>query len=151
MFDIVSKLFDRLVKTEQGCLEFTGALDTSGYGIVWYEGRNKGAHIITYEYYKGPINGLRVLHHCDNPCCCNIDHLFLGTAVDNYNDMLAKGREIILKGEEIGNSKLNEDNVREIRRLVEEGHTHRYLGELFGVSHKQIGSVARRESWKHVE
>jgi hypothetical protein len=34
-----------------------------------------------------------VLHRCDNPPCVAIDHLFLGTQVDNRLDCCAKGRQ----------------------------------------------------------
>lgn len=35
---------------------------------------------------------MQVLHSCDNPACCNIEHLFIGTSKDNSLDMLSKGR-----------------------------------------------------------
>ena len=31
-------------------------------------------------------------HHCDNPPCINISHLFVGTAFDNMHDRDLKGR-----------------------------------------------------------
>ena len=37
-------------------------------------------------------NKLFVLHHCDNPPCINPEHLFLGTAYDNTQDRIKKGR-----------------------------------------------------------
>jgi hypothetical protein len=36
--------------------------------------------------------GKYVLHRCDNPPCCNPDHLFLGSKYDNIEDMNKKGR-----------------------------------------------------------
>ena len=35
---------------------------------------------------------LQVLHKCDEPRCCNPDHLFLGTASENKADTRRKGR-----------------------------------------------------------
>jgi hypothetical protein len=34
-----------------------------------------------------------VLHKCDNQCCINPDHLFVGTRQDNIDDMCKKGRQ----------------------------------------------------------
>jgi hypothetical protein len=38
------------------------------------------------------------LHHCDNPPCVRPDHLYAGTAKNNYNDMVARGRRNVLRG-----------------------------------------------------
>ena len=76
-----------------GCVEWTGHVDRKGYGRVSIEGRQVFAHRVAWELAHGPIpDGLCVLHHCDNPPCCNPAHLFLGTIRDNNLDMSAKGR-----------------------------------------------------------
>src|SRR5882757_971624 len=49
---------------------------------------------VIYAAVNGPIpDGQWVLHTCDNGACIKPTHLFLGTAQDNTDDMIAKGRK----------------------------------------------------------
>jgi len=66
----------------------------AGYGHFSLAGGRKIlAHRFAWEQSKGAIpDGLKVLHRCDNPPCCNPNHLFLGTQADNVHDMMQKGR-----------------------------------------------------------
>ena len=49
---------------------------------------------VAWEYYYGQIkNNLHVCHHCDNPICFRKEHLFIGTAKENNQDMIRKGRD----------------------------------------------------------
>ena len=59
-----------------GCLEWTGAKQSGGYGHMRVDGRNLRAHRISYELNVGPIGpGLVVDHLCRNPACVRPDHL----------------------------------------------------------------------------
>jgi hypothetical protein len=50
-------------------------------------------HRLSYVIHYGKITkGLFICHKCDNPPCCNPDHLFMGTQRENYYDMIRKGR-----------------------------------------------------------
>ena len=67
----------------------------NGYGSIRMpnNGPLVGAHRVAYEVAHGAIpEGMCVLHTCDNPPCCNVEHLFLGTQKDNADDREAKGR-----------------------------------------------------------
>jgi hypothetical protein len=97
------RLADGLILQPNGCLEWTGLTNDFGYGLIGSGISGKGirTHRLAWTTVNGPIpDGLLVLHHCDNPPCCQMSptpgfpdgHLFLGTKLDNNRDMAAKGR-----------------------------------------------------------
>jgi hypothetical protein len=149
---ITNKLLRRLVTTETGCQEFVGARNNKGYGNIVIEGQYKKAHRLAYEYHKGPIpEGMHVLHKCDNPPCCNPEHLFLGSNLDNVIDSTNKNRRANQVGSNNGNRVLNEASVKEIRRLYELETKPVELSNLFNVSVSCIRFIVNRQTWKHVE
>ena len=76
-----------------GCRLWTGWKDRKGYGMIRANGRRVFTHRVVWELAHGPIpEGLCVLHRCDVPGCVAVDHLFLGTNLDNMKDKMAKGR-----------------------------------------------------------
>jgi len=97
-------LVAHLLEMPSGCLEWTGGTNLNGYGTIGRGGRAGGkasVHRVAWELANGPIpDGSHVLHHCDNPPCCQTEptegypegHLFLGTRSDNMADMISKGR-----------------------------------------------------------
>lgn len=82
------------VRKSEGCWEWMGTRDPSGYGLTYFGAALK-AYRVAWELTHGPIPaGLHVCHACDNPPCCRPDHLWLGTHRDNMDDMVAKGRSV---------------------------------------------------------
>lgn len=78
---------------DNACWPWQGSRNRQGYGTLNISGRNHMAHRLVYETLVGGIPlGEIVCHHCDNPCCCNPAHLFTGTHVDNFRDMVRKNR-----------------------------------------------------------
>jgi hypothetical protein len=78
----------------EDCWPWARGCDSRGYGTFWFQGKQHGAHRMAFAFTHGPIpRGIWVLHHCDNPPCCNPAHLFLGVAADNTADMWEKGRQ----------------------------------------------------------
>lgn len=138
------------------CWEWEGAKKTAGYGNVRINGKYLLAHRIAFELINGPIpKGLLVCHICDNPSCCNPNHLMLGTTKSNAADMLMKNRQkkafSAARGSKNGLSKLNEKSVQEIRKLYDSKVMNQYeLADKYGVSQVAIGCVVRRDTWRHV-
>lgn len=93
---IVTKqyILDRVkVNEETGCWEWQLYADKDGYGEGSMDGKSWRAHRLSYTTFKGEIpEGLCVCHTCDNPSCCNPEHLWLGTQADNNRDKMEKGR-----------------------------------------------------------
>ena len=88
--------------------------------------------------------GMFVCHRCDNPPCCNPDHLFLGAHRDNMRDMRAKGRGRGAQGSTNANSKLTAEQVAELRRRRLNGESCTALGREFGITPQYVGQLERR-------
>ncbi len=59
-----------------GCWEWTGAIQSSGYGSFGVNKSGRLAHRLSYESMRGPIpEGLQIDHLCKNKVCVNPWHL----------------------------------------------------------------------------
>lgn len=154
-----NRFWEKVDKTgSDDCWEWKGAKDTNGYGNFYLEeGCWTGAHrySLCLSENKQPMKEeLYVCHHCDNPSCVNPDHLFWGRQKDNIEDMYVKGRNNDKgpKGESNWHSKLSEEQVQEIKDLLDKGNlTQEEISELFSVDQTTISSIKREESWSHLE
>jgi len=110
------------------------------------------AHRIAYELSKGPVpKELIVRHTCDNPPCCNPNHLIPGTDADNAKDKSERGRCYDSKGEANGYARLTSNDVITIRnRYSTEQIKQKDLAIEYGVSRSTIGDIIRRKKWKHL-
>ena len=107
-------------KMKSPCWEWTRCRGSYGYGkmgsVALLRSSSPGdTHRIAWMLKNGPIpKGMCVLHHCDNPPCCNPDHLWAGTQKENLHDMAAKGRNNQPRGERHWKAKLSEEQALDI-------------------------------------
>lgn len=146
------------VEKKNGCWEWQGDLHPNGYAYTTYYETNRREHVhrVSYRIFKGDVpEGLYVCHHCDNRKCISPDHLFIGTAKENMQDALKKGRLEHIKllharGEKNGSSKLKEFEVKEIKKLILDKEKIAVIARKFKVSWSVIDSIKRNKTWRHV-
>lgn len=156
--------FESKIKIINECWEFNTAKDKDGYAKFWINELNRSipAHRASYILYKGEFDkNLIVCHTCDNPCCVNPNHLFLGTQKDNMTDKVFKNRqakgkthraylypEKIKKGEFNGNSKLSFTIANQIRLEYSIGNTScKKLSKKYGISSSGIHKIITNKSY----
>jgi hypothetical protein len=125
------------------CWEWSGSRLKSGYGEVTVKGKKYLAHRLAWFIFcKEDPKGLFVCHTCDNPSCCNPDHLFLGTAADNSADMVAKGRSprTSMPGEANPRAVISDQDVSLIRSS---DLATKELAVKFGVTEHHIRGIRR--------
>ncbi len=133
-----------------GCWNWIAQLDQDGYGAFWTGEKKVTAHRYSYEKVKGPVpEGLVLMHRCDNRRCINPDHLIPGTPEENALDMRLKGRNNI--GSSIGTSKLDEEEVLQIKEFLREGKTGVEIAKLYDVSVSLISSIKNGIVWSHLD
>jgi hypothetical protein len=111
--------------------------------------KHKNAAIGSYVIHKGPIpEGMVVMHTCNNPICTNPDHLEIGTQQQNIDYKVSLNRQN--RGEKVNTAKLTEEQVREIRKLMEDGVSVQTVAVMYGMSNTTVYDIKKRKIWKHL-
>lgn len=134
------------------CWEWRAFKDKDGYGQYssWKDGDEQRVHRIMWILKFGSIpKGALVCHKCDNPSCCNPNHLFLGTHRNNVEDKVSKNRQA--KGMSHGRSKLTEEDIVKIRsRYIGKWGQITKLAKEYKVGYATMYSIIHNETWKHI-
>lgn len=140
--NMTKRIMARVKVNEQtDCWEWQGYKCKKGYGrITISSGKYVLVHRYMYEHCVGKIpDGLFVCHSCDNPKCCNPEHLWVGTDSDNQQDSIEKGRKNAPCGEKHWKSKITNKE----RKLIVKEYTlgnvgTRALAKKLGISRGMV-------------
>lgn len=127
-----------------GCWIWLGSISAGGYARITVN-RSVNAHRISYAAYVDDIlSDLHVLHRCDNRCCVNPEHLFLGSNRDNIADKVAKGRQARNAGIKHPSVKLTEEQALAVyadQRPFSE------IARSFGLTRGTVVGIKSGKSW----
>jgi hypothetical protein len=138
-----------------GNREKISRIDRKGYVSVCLStnGKNKciRVHRLVAEAFISNPEGLKEVNHINGDKTDNrIENLEWSNRSRNithsYRVLESSNRD----GTNNGRHVVNEDDVREIRRLKSEGVSTRELSQRFGISNGQILRIFRRIAWSHV-
>jgi len=140
-----------------GCWPWKGYVNTYGYGAIKVQNPTTGefskqhaAHRLSFEINIGAIpKGMHVLHSCDNPLCVNPKHLRIGTAKDNSDDKIARGRQHSIYGVNNPGSRLNQWQVSTVRDNPDVPTVE--FADEFGVSLSCIVRARNRTTYKQLD
>jgi hypothetical protein len=143
------RFWDHIQKRKPNeCWPWRGRVSNSGYGAAYFNGRATSAARIALHLSGAFMPaGKFVLHSCDNKLCCNPAHLRWGTAQENADDREGRGRGRKPRGEQHGQAKLTEEDVRYIRRS---GRPPREMARELGVSDTVVYLARQGRTWRHV-
>lgn len=151
---------DKMIPTWTGTLRLhkgrmlTPSPDTAGYfrvGLVDANGDKKAVkvhRIVAKSFVKGEW---LTVNHVDGDKSNNAaSNLEWCSQRDNNIHGIRSGLIAPTPGESNGNSKLTEDAVRYIRRLVKAGMKLAHVGNVFGIHSSYVRSIVNRTAWRHI-
>jgi len=154
----VARFWAKIRKEEGGCWAWMAAKGNKGYGAFGIGGSTFKAHRIAFILSGGVIpSGRCLLHSCDNPPCCNPDHLTVGTKADNNADMIRKGRKRsgatktpvkecrYERGANHHAAKMTPELVRALRSDRAAGMSTSRLGRKYGINGTAARKIATRK------
>lgn len=137
------------------CWPWRSGLNRWGYGSCQHNGKQVNASRAAFIDVNGePAAGLVVCHRCDNPACCNPDHLFAATQAENLADCRAKGRARggfqAADAHPRATAKLTTAQVQDVRRRHDAGESQSAIARDIGMDSTSISKIVRRLSYGNV-
>jgi len=140
IYEKISYIDNNCGLEDKMCHIWNGGIHKSGYGQISFKNKTIGVHILSCEikYGRNRLPEEVTRHLCHIKTCCNPNHITFGTKSQNRIDSIKKG---------VNNTKLNEGNIREIRKGDK---TDKEWADIFGLNISSIYNIRTRRSWKHI-
>lgn len=131
-------------------------MGTGGYWFYILNHGGKRRHIpvhrlVAWYNHSNPDNKREVNHINGIKSDNRPENLEWVTGKENvrhaYRTGLAKGQ----KGTANGNSKLGEQDIRDIRRLADEGTPKSVIAEAYGIERYFVHRILNRQNWGHIK
>lgn len=124
------------------CWNWKLCRDPNGYGRIRFRNKPSVLSRVVMQLSTGEEgDGMEACHSCDNPPCCNPEHLRWGTRKQNAQEAADKGRMIGWK------AKLSTLDVWHIRRRDDSTIA---LARLYSLRRESIRRVIKRLSYRHI-
>lgn len=144
------------LETEYWCwLCVSHCRDDCWYTRIYKQWHHKRLFRYMYEIRNGDIQKWLVLRHkCDNPRCCNPEHLEVWTQKDNWDDMKERWNPFwweshyFKKWDKPRNTKLTESDARFIR--YSNMSNKELLKKYPNISKTTIRAIKNNKSWKNI-
>ena len=147
------KSFRRNWKTNERILAIS--IWAGGYRVIKLSDKNriiktyKISRLVALTFILNPHNLPEVNHKDGNKLNDEVNNLEWVNRSDNIKHALRIGLFTSRKGEKNSNAKLNNFQVRVIRKIND--MYQREIAEIFNISRSQIALIRRNGSWKHVK
>ena len=107
-------------------------------------------HLLVARTFLGePGVGMQARHLDGNPLNNHVDNLQWGTVLENARDRIRHGTQ--QRGAGHWNAKMTDDAVRDMRERHARGESYHSLAKAFGVTHVNVMSICKGQTWRHVE
>jgi hypothetical protein len=149
--DILKRLREKSIETpnetlKTPCWIYKGFKSAQGYGTISYKSVQYRIHVLSYEAQnqRRDLSGenKNICHKCNIKLCCNPDHLYFGTHRQNTIDALNNGSKA---------SKLNVEQVKEIKKMLLENIEPKEICSKFNISLSNVKNIKNEITWSHVK
>jgi len=149
-----------ITNDDSECWLWTGSMSSTGYGVIRWGGRTLLVHRVA-AWLSGLIPDPKrdpkdmssvVMHGCDNPLCCNPNHLFPSTQSENVSEQHRKGRRNVKRGELHDAAACSDAQAMEIYKAFysDKKTTLKEIAEAHNVTRYVVEGIVYRKRYRHI-